>query len=168
MSNRHFKKNNSILFVSMDCSNSFAPMDSGAESPLPSNNSTLYEILTQYGFDTFIAVGQKNALHLIKNTSPDIIIIEDSCPDNHFADTITKIRSLSTSASTPIIILSNSTDVDSRISAFLAGANDYIEKPLALAELIARINAQLRVSTIQAELEKKNRELVAKNNFKIY
>jgi PleD family two-component response regulator len=63
----------------------------------------------------------------------------------------------------PVIILSSAVDVNSKVNGFLSGASDYIVKPFRFAEVLARINNQIRILNMQHELEKKNKELTEKN-----
>ena len=57
----------------------------------------------------------------------------------------------------PVIVLSGSVDMESKVSALAAGADDYMTKPFHKAELVARINAVVRRSRGQAELDHPHR-----------
>ena len=72
---------------------------------------------------------------------PDLAIIDLGLPDLDGIDVIRRIREWS---SMPILVLSARSQERSKIDALDAGANDYITKPFAIGELLARVRAALR------------------------
>jgi diguanylate cyclase (GGDEF)-like protein len=63
----------------------------------------------------------------------------------------------------PVLMLTGSGDVATKVKGFALGASDCIVKPCDPAELCARVRNYLRLKTLQDELEAKNEELEAKN-----
>jgi sigma-B regulation protein RsbU (phosphoserine phosphatase) len=61
----------------------------------------------------------------------------------------------------PVIILSPSGDIETRVRAFELGSADYIVEPIAKSELLTRIHARLANSRLLASLQNKNKELLA-------
>ncbi len=72
---------------------------------------------------------------------PDLAIVDLALPDMDGVDVIRRIREWSPM---PIIVLSARVHERSKIEALDAGANDYVTKPFAIGELLARIRAALR------------------------
>jgi two-component system, OmpR family, KDP operon response regulator KdpE len=72
---------------------------------------------------------------------PDIALVDLGLPDRDGIDLIRSVRSWS---ALPIIVLSARTSEEQKIAALDAGADDYVTKPFAAAELLARVRAALR------------------------
>lgn len=93
------------------------------------------------GYRTLAAPDAKAALSLVAEMSPDAIILDLGLPDMDGTDLITQIRGWS---DIPILVLSGRTELDKKISALKAGADDYISKPFEIDELVARVEAVFR------------------------
>ncbi|MBX3098638.1 MAG: response regulator transcription factor [Salinibacterium sp.] len=92
------------------------------------------------------------ALRSFAELSPDIVLLDLGLPDMDGTDVCRSIRSTS---STPIIILSARDDEIDRVVALEIGADDYLVKPFGMRELIARIRAVVRrSSTVEPESTK--------------
>ena len=72
---------------------------------------------------------------------PDLLLVDLGLPDRDGVDLIRSVRGWS---SVPIIVLSARTAEEQKIAALDAGADDYVTKPFAAAELLARVRAALR------------------------
>jgi PleD family two-component response regulator len=82
----------------------------------------------------------------------DIVLLDIMMPEIDGIETCARIRSDPRYADTPIIMVTSLDDMQSLANAFVAGANDYINKPLNRVELIARVRAALK---LKAELERR-------------
>lgn len=80
-------------------------------------------------------------LRLAAERSPGLILLDLGLPDQDGQATIPRLRQFTDA---PVIILSARDDEAGKVRALDAGADDYVEKPFALAELLARIRAALR------------------------
>lgn len=123
----------------------------------------LSDRLSSIGFNTMAANDEETAFKLIQTGNPDIILLDILMKSKSGNDILTAIKSEHNSQNTPVIILSSAVDVNSKVNGFLSGASDYIVKPFRFAEVLARINNQIRIVNMQHELEKKNKELTEKN-----
>ena len=119
--------------------------------------------LSSVGFNVLCAENEEIAFKLIEVGKADIILLDPLISKECSSDMLTTIRGSGESCSTPVIILSSDIDVNSKVYGFLAGANDYMVRPFRFVEILARINTQLRILSMQKELEEKNKELVEKN-----
>jgi two-component system OmpR family response regulator len=80
----------------------------------------------------------------------DVIILDRMLPGRVDGLTIVdKLRALG--KATPVIIVSAMTTIDARVSGLRGGADDYLSKPFAFSELLARVEALLRRSTPGAD-----------------
>jgi phosphoserine phosphatase RsbU/P len=82
----------------------------------------------------------------------DIVLLDVMMPEIDGIETCARIRSDPRYVDTPIIMVTSLDDMDSLANAFVAGANDYINKPLNRVELIARVRSALK---LKAELERR-------------
>lgn len=99
--------------------------------------------LTAAGYDIVVAQNAKTALDLTKNQSFDVVIADEMMPDMSGNDLIKALRADATTASIPIVILTNYNDDALVKEALAAGANDYILKykmvPEDLAEKVKKL-----------------------------
>ena len=72
---------------------------------------------------------------------PDVIILETALPDREGVAVLQNLREWS---NTPVLVLSEQTDVEAKVAALDAGASDYVTKPFASAELLARLRVLQR------------------------
>ena len=90
-----------------------------------------------------------------KNGAPviaDIVLLDVMMPEIDGIETCARIRNDPRYVDVPIIMVTSLDDMDSLANAFVAGANDYINKPLNRVELIARVRSALK---LKAELERR-------------
>jgi len=91
----------------------------------------------------------KDGLFLAAGKNYDAMVIDRMLPN---VDGLTIIQTLrATENKTPIVILSALADVEERVKGLRAGADDYLVKPFAFSELLARLEAQVRRATAQPE-----------------
>ncbi|WP_457851884.1 response regulator [Falsiroseomonas oleicola] len=81
------------------------------------------------------------ALRLAATQAPDLILLDLGLPDMDGQEALVRLRAFS---AVPVIIVSARAREAEKVQALDAGADDYVEKPFALAELLARIRAALR------------------------
>ncbi len=99
------------------------------------------------GFHVVDAVSARSLWLQLHNVNPDLVLVESRLPDSTGAGVTRTLRENTQTATWPVIILSESEDVDERIEALDSGADDYIVRPVAAREFIARIHAVLRRGT---------------------
>ncbi len=94
------------------------------------------------GFEVALAADGGQALSLAASFAPDLVLLDLMLPG---VDGFDVCRALSASQPrTPIIILTARAEKDDKIRGLELGADDYVTKPVALDELLARIHAVLR------------------------
>lgn len=102
--------------------------------------------LESSGFSTIKARNGKDALQLIEDHSPDLVILDWMMPCISGIDLCRTLRSRSETKLLPIIILSARSEDSDKSLGLDTGADDYISKPFSPKELISRVNALLRRS----------------------
>ena len=97
--------------------------------------------LTACGYEVLSAETGRSALHAIASRAPDLVLLDLGLPDMDGKSVITQAGAFSKA---PIVVLSARDREAEKISALDAGAVDYVEKPFAIGELMARLRAALR------------------------
>jgi len=101
------------------------------------------------GYDVHTAVDGNEALVRVLDVAPDAIVLDVLMPGT---DGLTVCRRLRERGDhTPILMLTARHEVTDRVAGLDAGADDYLVKPFALDELLARLRALLRRTSISGE-----------------
>lgn len=95
------------------------------------------------GFDTTAVNQSTAAIEMAYLVKPDVFLIDLMMPELDGFQLCRMIRADPVLGNIPIVIVTALTDIDSRMVALGAGANDYLTKPFAIDTLKARINPLL-------------------------
>jgi two-component system copper resistance phosphate regulon response regulator CusR len=98
--------------------------------------------LEEAGYQVTVAADGESAERLAIDGSFDILIVDLGLPDIDGITLILRLRELGVNA--PVMILSARRSVDDRVRGLEQGGDDYLTKPFALAELLARLRNLLR------------------------
>ena len=98
-------------------------------------------LLEQARYQVSRASDGRSALNVIAKQTPDLILIEALLPDQEGFEVCRRIRRTS---DIPIMFFSTKAGAEDRVMGLRLGADDYVSKPCAPAELLARVNAVLR------------------------
>ena len=93
------------------------------------------------GYDVATAATARDALAAAAMRPPDAVILDLVLPDGSGVDVARELRSWSAA---PILVLSVVGDESEKVAALDAGADDYVQKPFGIDELLARLRALLR------------------------
>ena len=96
------------------------------------------EVLTKEGYGVLRAYSGSEAVLLLSQKKPDLVLLDLMLPGLSGEEVLPKIKGI------PVIIVSAKADVDNKVELLLGGAADYITKPFHTKELLARIAVQLR------------------------
>jgi two-component system KDP operon response regulator KdpE len=107
----------------------------------PQITRVLKTTLSSRGYSTRTASDGDDALQVIKEWSPDLLITDLRMPN---MDGLQLCRYLRTKSQIPIIVLSVRGEERTKVEALDAGADDYVTKPFSTNELLARVRAALR------------------------
>ncbi|PYX45902.1 MAG: DNA-binding response regulator [Acidobacteria bacterium] len=106
--------------------------------------------LSSQGYGIRTASDGEEALHLMKEWTPDLIVTDLRMPN---MDGLELCRRVRTESRIPIIVLSVKGEEAIKVEALDAGADDYITKPFSVTELLARVRATLRRAVAPQEPE---------------
>lgn len=100
--------------------------------------NVLEETLSKEGYEISRAYSGTEALLVIPDSKPDLVLLDLMLPGLNGEDVLPKIRGI------PVIVVSAKVDIDNKVDVLLGGAVDYVTKPFNIKELLARISIHLR------------------------
>ena len=98
------------------------------------------------GFRVRIARDGEEAMTMISEEMPDIVVLDWMMPNVSGIEVCRRLRARSETKAVPIIMLSARSEEFDRVRGLETGADDYVVKPYSVMELMARIRTQLRRS----------------------
>jgi DNA-binding response OmpR family regulator len=110
----------------------------------PALQTWLQEALPEKLFLLEVAYTGREGLNMALRRKPDLILLDWNLPGWDGLELCKQLKQNKTSAHIPLIMLTSYTQVQRKIAAFNAGADDYLSKPFEMEELVARIKAVLR------------------------
>jgi diguanylate cyclase (GGDEF)-like protein len=113
----------------------------------------LVAVLQREGYDARSASGGKEALLKVRTDPPDLVLLDMILPDMDGLEVLRFIKARPDHGFIPVIILSVKGDLDSKVAGLRIGADDFLAKPFAEAEILARCAAMLRIKLLQDQLK---------------
>jgi two-component system, OmpR family, KDP operon response regulator KdpE len=110
----------------------------------------LRTVLRGSGLDTLEATSGAEALAYAATESPDIVLMDLGLPDEDGIDVTRRLREW---MAAPILVISARWQERDKVAVLDAGANDYVTKPFANAELLARVRVWLRQTVRASRVE---------------
>jgi DNA-binding response OmpR family regulator len=98
--------------------------------------------LTLEGFEVVPASGGRAALAAVEQVNPAVMLLDMTMPDLDGLEVLRRLRE--GGHDVPVCVLSARDEVEDRVAGLEAGADDYVVKPFALEEVVARLQALLR------------------------
>ena len=115
----------------------------------PQIRRVLQTTLVQAGYGVILAKNGQEGFDTVVREHPDLVLLDMNLPDMSGFDACKMIR---VSFAGPILMVTVRNSVRDKIDALNAGADDYIVKPFAMGELLARVQAALRRSSAEQPL----------------
>ncbi len=114
-------------------------------------NRAVTAILKHEHYEVTSVLNGADALQSILETPYDGIILDIMMPGLSGLEVLREIRKRR--ITTPVLLLTAKAEIDDRVSGLDAGADDYLTKPFAMKELLARVRSMTRRGTVYAEDE---------------
>src|ERR1700749_3413476 len=111
--------------------------------------SFLQRSLTEAGYQVEAAGNARTAERMTIESTHDVLVVDLGLPDEDGLSLILRLRQLGIHA--PVLILSARRTVDDRVRGLEQGGDDYLTKPFALAELLARLRNLAKRSVLSSE-----------------
>lgn len=125
----------------------------------PDNVRLLAAILTELGYEVRKALNGPRAIAAVQAALPDLILLDITMPEMNGYQVCEHLKADVKTRDVPVIFISALDDVIDKQKAFDVGGADYIVKPFQGAEVILRIENQLKLRSLQASLAEKNQAL---------
>ncbi|MBU5344934.1 response regulator transcription factor [Paenibacillus sp. FSL W7-1279] len=97
------------------------------------------------GYDVLTASNGAEGLKVILSEDPDVVVLDVMMPQVDGFEALRRLRE--GGSTTPVLMLTAKDEVENRVKGLDTGADDYLVKPFALEELLARVRALLRRKT---------------------
>jgi diguanylate cyclase (GGDEF)-like protein len=123
---------------------------------IPDNVDLLYRLLRQHGFNVTTAHSGKEALTVVQNQPPDLILIDIGMPYMDGYEVSQFLKANPRTKDIPIIFVSAFGELPNKVKAFEMGGVDYITKPFETAEVLVRVELHLSLRRLQRQLEEQN------------
>jgi two-component system phosphate regulon response regulator PhoB len=117
----------------------------------PDIRSALQQNLGDAGYVVSAAGTAGEALRLAAVSAPDLVLLDLMLPDRPGAEVCRALRINPLTKTVPVIMVSARTGVDERVAGLEQGADDYVQKPFSMRELLLRIEAVLKRSRTPTE-----------------
>lgn len=119
----------------------------------------LKALLGKEGYGILVANNGQEALEVIRNENPDLILLDVMMPGMDGFEVAERLKSEEFRCEIPIIFMTALDDTQSIVNGFKLGVGDFISKPFRKEELMVRIKHQLSLVAARRIIEEKNEEL---------
>ncbi|HQS96544.1 MAG: DNA-binding response regulator [Novosphingobium sp. 17-62-19] len=114
----------------------------------PESLHFLIDTIERAGMTVLIATNGNDALELLEHAAPDLILIDAIMPGLDGFDTTRAIKKQPRLADIPVIFMTGLTETEHAVRALEAGGVDYVRKPIAIEELLARMRVHLTAARV--------------------
>ena len=135
----------------------------------PQNVKLLVEILKAQKYNVVTADGGAAGLQAVETHAPDLLLLDIMMPDIDGYEVCRRIREMEAHHLTPVVMVTALDGKDERVKGIESGADDFLNKPIVIPELVARVRSLLRIKSLHdqvraqaVELETFNQQLEEK------
>ncbi len=116
------------------------------------------QVLSRENYEIETTGGGKEAIGKVRASPPDLVLLDMILPDMDGLEVL-RILKAREDEFIPVILLSVKSDLESRVAGLRIGADDFLAKPFAEAEILARVAAMLRIKWLQDEVREQKKRL---------
>jgi DNA-binding response OmpR family regulator/DNA-binding CsgD family transcriptional regulator len=127
----------------------------------PHDVRLVVETLSREGFRVLVAESGESALEQLRHVQPDAILLDYRLPGIDGIEVCRRIAATPELVDVPVLFCTSVHEVEEKVRALAAGAVDYVTKPLASPEVLARVRTHVRISTLKRALAERNAALEA-------
>ena len=117
----------------------------------PANLRVLVDCLERQGHQVLVALGGEEAIQRAEFVRPDLILLDVHMRGIDGFETCRRLKANPSTRDIPVIFMTVLADTADKLAGFAAGGVDYVTKPLDAAEVLARIDTHLALSTLAVE-----------------
>lgn len=125
------------------------------------NRRLMEALLVPLGYEVILAVDGEEALRKVQETPPDVILLDVMMPGISGFDVAKQLKENEVTRIIPIVMVTALQDIESRIKAIEAGADDFLGKPVDKTELQARVRSLVQVKAYNDHMRDYQKELEA-------
>ena len=129
----------------------------------PTNLRVVSAFLHEAGFKVLVAEDGTDAMGLIPQGRPDIILLDILMPDLNGFETCLQLKADPKTQDIPVIFMTALSDPVEKVKGFQVGGVDYITKPFNQEEVLARVKTHLALRGLRRKLEEQNHQLEEQN-----
>jgi signal transduction histidine kinase len=112
----------------------------------------LFRDLLSPSYEVLLAADGENGLAAVRKERPDLVLSDVMMPGMSGTSLCASIKADPLLASTPVVLITARSGADAALEGFAAGADEFVEKPFHPRVLLARVQAQLRLRAMGAQL----------------
>ncbi len=116
------------------------------------NLQFLGDMVEKNGYEPALALSGTRALDYVLREKPDLILLDVMMPEIDGYEVCRRLKADPDTKDIPVIFLTAKTEMDDIVRGFEAGGVDYVAKPFASAELLARIKAHVELKLAREEI----------------
>lgn len=120
---------------------------------------SLRDLLASEGFEVCEARDGQEAVRLVGEWSPDLVLLDVVMPRLDGLAVLRVLKSPQNKEFLPVILLTSRADGDTRLQGLRLGADDYLTKPAEAVEVLARIEALLRIKKLQDQIASSQKKM---------
>jgi len=129
----------------------------------PHNVKMLVDLLSAKGYATVTAASGQEGLELVEAERPDLVLLDVMMPGVDGYEVCRRIRANPNYGILPVVMVTALDPARERIKGLEAGADDFLTKPVNMAELVARVRSLLRIKDLYGTVQAQAAELADLN-----
>ena len=118
-------------------------------------------LLTSFGYDVLTASNGEEALKKVYDIPPNVILLDVMMPKMDGFEVAKRLKEKEETSIIPIVMVTALNEVEDRVKALKAGADDFLNKPVDKTELKARVQSLVRVKACNDHMRNYQKELEA-------